>query len=447
MNDNIKLPPQALETEMAVLGALMQSGNAIDKVIGIIDESCFFKESHGKIFSVMLLLFEKNEVIDVITVSNELKKQDLLNEIGGNYYLTECIDRVTTSANVEFHAKILKEKHYLRELLKISQYIFDEAYSEKKDHREILAGIDSRLTPIIIGEQSSETKTIEEGCLRLMDRIDNINKQEDIQYKIVFGLNQLDNNIKISYGNIIIIGAYTSVGKTTFALNIYHKNMERGNIPGIISLEENEEELLEQLMKISGGDYSSSGDMIKIITRLGSMKGFYNCGGYGLNKIKFIAKEMVKRGARLLFIDYLQIIEHPSKSIYERITHISRQLKLLAMEIKVPIFVLSQISRESQKRGQEPNLFDLKDSGSIENDTDIAILLYKYSKEELDKKFAGRYKDLNPEKIDIIKVSINKNRRGKKVFKNCLFLKDSLRFVEESPVADTDEGSEQWWMD
>ncbi len=440
-NNNIaRLPPQAPEIESAVLGAVMQSKDAVYKVIELLDESCFYKESHRKIFSAVVSLFEKNEAVDILTVSEELKRRDLLEKVGGTYYLSECINQVTTAANVEFHAKIVLEKSLLRKLIEATTNITTEGYEENEEAFDLLDKAEQMIFEISENRQRKGFTSVKPVLHDAFEMIDSYHKRKGFVTGIASGFPSLD---KLTSGfqnsDLIIIAGRPSCGKTALGLNIAQNAAIDYKVPvGIFSLEMAELQIGIRLLCSEAGVSSHSvrtgnipdGQWQRLSMSVGALSEspifIDDSGTLGILELRSKARRLkLENNIGLLIIDYLQLLKGTSKteSRQQEISLISRSLKALAKELNIPVIALSQLSRAIEKREIEerkPILSDLRESGAIEQDADVVIFIHR------PEQYIG-CKETDKGKAEII---IGKQRNGPIGSIKLAFLKELAKFEE-----------------
>jgi len=438
-----RLPPQAPEFESAVLGAMMQSKDAVYKVIELLDESCFYKESHRKIFSAVVSLFEKNEAVDILTVSEELKRRDLLDKVGGTYYLSECINQVTTAANVEFHAKIVLEKTLLRKLIEATTKIATEGYEENEEAFDLLDRAEQMIFEISENRQRKGFTNIKPVLHDAFEMIDSYHKKKGFVTGVASGFTSLD---KLTSGfqnsDLIIIAGRPSCGKTALGLNIARNAAVDYKVPvGIFSLEMAELQIGIRLLcsearvsshKVRTGNLSDEyWPRLSMVVGLLSEAPIFidDSGSLGILELRSKARRLkLENDIGLLIVDYLQLLKGTSKTEnrQQEISMISRSLKALAKELNIPVIALSQLSRAIEKREIEerkPILSDLRESGAIEQDADMVIFIHR------PEQYLG-CKEEDKGKAEII---IGKQRNGPIGTFKLAFVKGLAKFGELEP--------------
>lgn len=395
-----KVPPQAKELEEAVLGAIMLEKSAFDTVTEILKPECFYVEAHELIFKAMQGLQLKNMPIDILTVVEELKFREQLDIVGGPYFVTRLTNTVVSTANIEAHSRIVLQKFIQRELIRISGEIIGDAYEDSTDVFDLLDDSESKMFNITNNYLKKNFEDINSVLATTIGRIDELRTRTDHISGVPTGFDNMD---RVTFGwqptDLIILAARPSVGKTAFALNLARNAALNPVKPvgvGFFSLEMSASQLVTRILsaeseipleKISRGkleDYEYKQLMEKGIKKLETCP-LYIDDTAALNIFEFRAKarRMVnKYKVGLIIIDYLQLMSGSNDKGTNReqeISTISRSLKALAKELKVPIIALSQLSRavETRKESKMPQLSDLRESGAIEQDADMVMFIYR----------------------------------------------------------------------
>lgn len=396
-----KVPPQARDLEEAVLGAIMLEKNAFDAASELLRPECFYVDSHQRIFSAMIGLQQKNMPIDILTVVEELRKRDELEVVGGPYFVTKLTNSVVSSAHIDTHCKILIQKFIQRELIRLSGEIMSEAYEDSADSFDLLDDAESKLFDLTNSYVKGNFEEISNVLVTAINRIEELRTKTGDISGVPSGFIELD---KITNGwqptDLVIIAARPAVGKTAFALNLARNaamHPVRPTPVGVFSLEMSNAQLVQRILcaqseihmeKISRGRLENH-----------EMEQLYNKGVKALSQapiylddsaalnvfeLRAKARRMVSRhNVGMIVIDYLQLMSGGGDNKGNReqeISGISRALKQLAKELKVPILALSQLSRavESRKEGNKiPQLSDLRESGAIEQDADMVMFIYR----------------------------------------------------------------------
>ncbi|MFN5421937.1 MAG: replicative DNA helicase [bacterium] len=397
-----KVPPQSRELEEAVLGAVMLERSAFDIVINVLKPECFYVDAHQVIFNAMVRLNADSKPIDLLTVVEELKAMEMLDQVGGAYYISKLTNSVVSAANLEAHARIVQEKFIQRELIRISSEIITDAYDDSTDVFELLDSAEQKLFEIANDQLKKEFDTLGKSVMDTLNRIDEMRARNEDITGVPSGFPSLDST---TYGwqksDLIILAARPSVGKTAFALNLARNAAMHPTKPtsvAFFSLEMSTGQLVQRILsaeseiylsKISRGrmeDYEMQQLYKKGIEPLTKAQLFVDDSA-ALNIFELRAKcRRLKslHNVGLIIIDYLQLMsgssENRNSNREQEISTISRNLKQLAKELQVPIIALSQLSREVEKRKESnkvPQLSDLRESGAIEQDADMVMFLYR----------------------------------------------------------------------
>lgn len=434
-----RLPPQSLEAEQAVLGAIILEGESITKAIEILSPEDFYREAHKKIYTSMLELFDKNEPIDLITITEHLKDKGELEDVGGLSYLSNLATVVPTSANIRYHAKLVREKALLRSLLRACTEIVTKVYEEPEDAEEMLDYAEKLIFEISERRTTTNFFHMKDVVKHTFKIIESMYEKKALITGIPSGFKDLDELTSgFQPGDLIIIGGRPGMGKTAFSLNIaQHVGVELGEPVAFFSLEMSKEQIAMRLLSslamvnasalrkgfISKRDWERLTDSA---VRL-SESPIYIDDSSQLSVLEIRAKarrlKMEKGRLSLIIIDYLQLMK--SRSSYDRreqeISEISRSLKAMAKELKVPVIALSQLNRSVEKTtDRRPTLANLRESGAIEQDADVIIFLYR---DEV-------YNKKNPANKGKAEVIVAKQRNGPTDTVYLTFLSDYTRFLD-----------------
>lgn len=423
-----KVPPQNLEAEQSLLGALLLDKEAVNRVIDTLQAGDFYKSAHTKIFEAIADLYVQHEPIDVLSVANRLDERGDLDEVGGRAYLTTLANSVPTTSNASHYAKIVQRKATLRRLISSGNEIASLGYDEEAELDETLDTAEKSLfsvTQKYMGHVFISMKTM---LTSAFERIDELHKEGGKLRGIPTGFKDIDNVLAgLHKSDLIILAARPSVGKTSFALDIARNVAVRAKVAvGIFSLEMSKEQLVDRILcaeagvdlwKMRTGKLSDKGeddDFTKIgraMDTLNDAQIFIDDGATtNLMEIRARARRLkMDHDLGLLIIDYLQLMDAKEKNYDSRvqeISTISRGLKSLARELEIPILALSQLSRNVEQRSPAiPRLADLRESGAIEQDADIVMFIYR--------KAADRsLRDVPLEERNIAEVIIDKHRNG-----------------------------------
>jgi len=443
-----RLPPQAVETEMAVIGAMLIESQAVLKAIEVLDDGNFYKSAHAKIFSAIVSLFEKNEAIDVITLSEELTKRNELEDIGGSYYLTECISKVTTAANIDYHCKIVLEKYLLRKLISIATQITQDAYEGQEEAHVILDKSEQKIFEISEKKLKRGFEPINDILKETFKVIESYSERKGAVIGVPSGFDELD---KMTSGfqksDFIVIAGRPSMGKTALSLNIARHASIEAKIPvAVFSLEMSNYQLAMRMLcseaKISSHKlrtgYIGEDDWQKLSLCVGSLAEapifIDDSATLDILELRSKARRFkAEKDIGMVIIDYLQLLQGPpgSESRQQEISAISRSLKAMAKEIDVPVIALSQLSRAVETRGgdRRPILADLRESGAIEQDADVVLFIYRpwvYMTE--------KEREDNETEKGHAEIIIGKQRNGPVGKIDLTFLDDYARFLNYAPV-------------
>jgi len=398
-----RLPPQSIEAERAVLGCMLIENESVPKAMHHITVQSFYKTAHATIFENMMILFEKNEPIDIISLIEELKKSNQLEAVGGALYITELSSQAPSAANVEYWAKIIKEKAILRTIIRTAGEMSTTAYEGGGETTEIL----DRAEQILFGlSQHAERGQFTSVEPLLHDVLDNWgNRKQGVLTGVPSGLADLDKRLSgFQKSDLIILAGRPSMGKTALALSLARNAaVEYGHRVGFFSLEMSNQQLAERLLTAEAKVDSHlvktgrlpKGDWKKLSGAAGPLSEapIYIDDSAGLNIMELRAKARqlkVEKDIEIFYVDYLQLLNAGGRveSRQQEISYISRSLKALAKELEVPIVVLSQLSRAVESRtDHRPIMSDLRESGAIEQDADVILFIYRkfvYSRDDED---------------------------------------------------------------
>ena len=392
-----KIPPQAIDLEEVVLGAMLIDKKGVDEVIDILKPEAFYKQSHQYIFSAIKSLFEDGQPIDLLTVSSYLKKEKRLESIGGDFQLIQLTQKVSSSAHIEYHSRIVLQKYIQRSLIQISTEIIEEAYDESTDVFDLLDNAESKLYEVTQGNINKSSESAQNLVIQAKKRIEEIANQKGLS-GIPSGFAELD---ELTSGwqpsDLIIVAARPGMGKTALTLSMARNITVEQNIPvAFFSLEMSSVQLITRLI-------SSETELSSEKLRTGRLEQYeweqLNVKVKALEKAPlfiddtpslsiFDLRAKARRlssqhGIKLIVVDYLQLMTSGSSNKTgnreQEISSISRNLKALAKELNIPVIALSQLSRAVETRGgtKRPLLSDLRESGAIEQDADIVSFIYR----------------------------------------------------------------------
>ena len=392
-----KIPPQALDLEEAVLGAMLIDEKGVNEVIDILSPEVFYKKSHQLIFESIQRLFRESEPIDLLTVSADLKKNKNFEVIGGDFYLIGLSQKVSSSAHIEYHSRIIQQKFIQRKLITISNEIISKSYNESTDVIDLLDEAESKLYDIAQNNIKGSSETAQNLVIQAKNRIEEISKQEGLS-GISTGFEKLD---RLTSGwqpsDLIIVAARPGMGKTALALSMARNVSVQKKIPvAFFSLEMSSVQLITRLISSETGlssDKLRTGKLadhewqqlnIKVSDLESAPLYIDDSAALTIFELRAKARRLASsHGIKLIIIDYLQLMNLGSSNKAgnreQEISTISRNLKALAKELNIPVIALSQLSRAVETRGgtKRPILSDLRESGAIEQDADIVSFLYR----------------------------------------------------------------------
>jgi replicative DNA helicase len=390
-----KLPPQNIEAEQSLLGALLIDKDAIANIAEMLRPENFYKtEQHGSIYSAIVTLYEKREPIDVVTVTEKLKQMGYLDKVGGPAYLTELVNMVPTAAHVETYAKIIRSHAMRRTLISFSTKFTDMAFDEGVEVNEVLEECEQSIFGLSQQNVKRDFIQLKDAIAQSFDRLDELQKTSGKLRGVPTGYRDLDNKLAgLQDSNLIILAARPGMGKTSLALNLaMHAAVNVGVPVGIFSLEMSQEELVDRLLvsqadidawrlktgKLDEKDYDKLSHAMGVLAEAPIF--IDDTPGISLGEIRTKARRLqAEHGLRFIIVDYLQLIKgRGGDNRVQEVSEISQGLKNLARELKIPVMVLSQLSRAVETRGgNKPQLSDLRESGSIEQDADVVMFLWR----------------------------------------------------------------------
>ncbi len=415
-----KIPPQSIASEQSVLGAILIDKNAIVEVAGFLRPEHFYEDRHGMIFNAMLGLYEERRPIDLLTLTEKLKSDKKYKDVGGSAYLTELTGIVPTSANIEEYGKMIRELHAKRELISASAELAEMSFDTGKNLRDVLDKAESRIFSISQDNLERNFISMRDILANSFDRLDEIQKRGAGMRGVATGYKDLDDVLAgMQDSNLLILAARPGVGKTAFLLNVAQNVAVKQNIPvGMFSLEMSQEELGDRLLVLQAGIDSwklktgklEDEDFDKLQEAMGVLAEaplyIDDTPGISIMEMRTKARRLqMEHGLQVLFVDYLQLMD-PGKRLENRVQEVSmvsQSLKNLARELKIPVIAASQLNRSVEARGsKKPQLSDLRESGSIEQDADVVMFLYR----------SDESKDMAPTDKLPTTLSIDKHRNG-----------------------------------
>ncbi|MBI5451852.1 replicative DNA helicase [Candidatus Gottesmanbacteria bacterium] len=429
-----RIPPHDEQAEASILGAILIDKDAISDVVDFLLPEFFYKDTHAHIYSAMRSLFEKHEPIDIVTVTSQLKKMGKYKEVGGAAFLTELTNIVPTSANIEVYSKIVTDNYIKRRLIDSSANISQSAFDEKVEVKYILDRAEEEVLSIAMKRSRQDFIPVKDALAESFDRLDELHKRGSALRGIPSGFADLDNKLAgMQDSNLLILAARPGQGKTAFVLNCAQYIGVHEKLPvGIFSLEMSKEELVDRLL-VSQADVDAwrlktgkltDEDFTKLSEAMGELSEapIYIDDTPGINIFEMRTKArrlQIAHNLKLLIVDYLQLVD-PGRHFDNRVQEVSivsQSLKNLARELKIPVLAVSQLSRAVEARGTKiPQLADLRESGAIEQDSDVVMFLYREEQE------------LEKWDHQMVKLLIAKHRNGPLGEIDLIFKGDRIRF-------------------
>ncbi len=416
-----RVPPQSLESERALLGAILLKPDAIHDISDLIRAESFYAEKHRLIFSGMRELADRGEPIDLLSLGARMQDQGLLERAGSHSYLAELAGSAPSPGNFSHYAELVSRKHVMRSLIDAAHTIAESAYDEAQEAIEVLDAAEKAIYAIGDASSAHTFTAIGDKIHEAWDRIEALSKREGGIRGVPSGFPGLDNLLSGFHpSDLVILAARPSMGKTALALDIVRNAAVRHQVPvGIFSLEMSSEQLIDRMLsaesfvdswKLRTGQVKGEDDFGRIRDALETLSKapifIDDKPGNNILAMRAVARRLKRdRNIGLIIVDYLQLMvptnSKASDSMVQQVTEISRSLKSLARELKVPVIALSQLSRDVEKRGGKPRLSDLRDSGSIEQDADVVMFIHRDDKR-------------NPEsdRPNIAEILIEKHRNG-----------------------------------
>lgn len=432
-----KVPPQNLEAEQSVLGSMLIEREAIGKAIEVLNEGDFYKESHGKIYSAVLDLFEKNEPIDLVTIVEELRSRGKLDQIGGASYITALINSVPTAANVEYYAKIVREKSALRDLINAATHIVAQGYESTEEVDTILDQAAQHIFDISQRRVSRGFMPLKDALKDSFEAIEELYARKEHVTGIPTGLKEFDRlTAGLQPSDLIIVAGRPSMGKTSFALTVaLHVGIQQKKPVAIFSLEMANAQLVQRMLcsearvdayKLRTG-YLAESDWPRLTIAAGKLAeaSIFIDDTPSISALELRAKARRLKSEHnlgLVIVDYLQLMRGRAKieNRQQEIANISSSLKALARELHTPVMALSQLSRAPEQRSdRRPQLADLRESGAIEQDADLVAMLIR-----------EEYYNLTPENEGKADLIIAKQRHGPVGSFKLAFIKEYTRFED-----------------
>jgi replicative DNA helicase len=390
-----KLPPQNIEAEQSVLGGILIENEAINKVMELLSPDDFYREAHHKIYHALINLSERDEPADLITLTNELRNLDQLDSIGGASYLASLIDSVPTAANIEYYAKIVKEKSILRQLIQTSTEIITQSYQDRGDVEAFLDEAERAIFQISENKVRPSFYPIREIVKQSFKTLERLYEKKELVTGVPSGFKDLDQRTAgFQPSDLIIVAGRPSMGKTAFCLNVAQYASIEKRIPvAIFSLEMSKEQLVIRMLcseahvegtKLRTGFLSES-DWPRLTLAAGNLSDapifIDDTAALSVLELRAKARRLnAEYGLGMIILDYLQLMRGRTRveSRQQEISEISRSLKALSKELNIPVIAVSQLSRKTEERtGMRPQLSDLRESGAIEQDADLILFLYR----------------------------------------------------------------------
>ncbi|MEK9154734.1 MAG: replicative DNA helicase [Patescibacteria group bacterium] len=399
---NIKLPPQDLEAERAVLGALMIDKSAIIKVADLITADDFYQPAHSKIYDCVVELFEKNEPIDILSITNRLRHKKRLEEVGGSSYLTELVNSTTTSAHITHFSKIIRSKKVLRDLVAASSDITDKVFENPEDSEYLLDEIEQKILSIAQKSKPQNVVLIKDELKSAYERIEKLHQGEKRLRGVTSGFEEIDHYLSgFQNSDLVIIGARPSLGKTTFALDIARNAAEHGNGVAIFSLEMSREQIVDRLIAAEAQvplwqlrtgrltdeiEFEMIQQALDRLSRLSIL--IDDSPSPTILQIRATARRLQAehKNLGLVIVDYVQLVmpRTNSENTVQQFTEVSHGLKSLARELNLPVIAVSQLSRAvDQREVKIPRLADLRETGALEQDADVVMFIYRKDRDKL----------------------------------------------------------------
>jgi replicative DNA helicase len=439
MEDIGRIPPHSVESEQSILGSILLDKEAIITVTETIKPEDFYKEAHKIIYECMMKLNNKNEPIDLITLTEELKRQGHLEDIGGISYITSLSTIVPTTSNVKYYADIVKEKSVLRKLIKVSNDILNLGYDSSIKVEDILEKAEKQIFDISQEKSSEDFQAINSVLMDTYDMIEKLYTNKEDITGITTGFEDLNKKTNgLQRTDLILIAARPAMGKTAFSLNLVQNAALKGDASvAVFSLEMSKEQLVQRMLsaqshvelkKIKTGNLDEN-DWPRIIDAMSvlSNANIYidDTPGIKIGELRSKCRKLkIEKGLDLILIDYLQLMEGDggNESRQQEISKISRSLKIIAKELNCPVVALSQLSRAPEQRSDHrPMLADLRESGAIEQDADIVMFLYR-----------DEYYHPDSERKNIGEIIIAKNRHGETGSAELVWLGEIQKFANKA---------------
>ncbi|MBI1979354.1 MAG: replicative DNA helicase [Elusimicrobia bacterium] len=440
-----KVPPYSAEAERAVLGSMLIDKEALERALELLEEGSFYDDTHRKVFASIKQLSLNNQVVDTVTLAEELRKKEALHSIGGAEYLAQIINTVATAAHIDHYAAIVQEKFVLRELIRASTQTVNECFQENEGATALLDRAEGLIYAIADQKNRTGLAPVSEMLHEMIENLELLHQQKEAVTGVSTGFKRFDDmTAGLQRSNLIILAARPGVGKTAFALNIaLHVAIKKKTPVAIFSLEMSQQEIGLRLLSAATGIHLQSlrtGFFKKadwpVITRKAELLSEsplyldYSSSAMSILTLRSaarrLASQLTAKGTplSLIIIDYLQLMQGSRRNPESRqteIAEISRSLKGLARDLNIPILALSQLNRSPEERGREgkPQLSDLRESGALEQDADLVAFIYRE---------AMYKKDPDEELLRKAKLIVAKQRNGPLGDVDLIFMKECARF-------------------
>ena len=437
MPSSQRMLPQNIEAELSVLGAILIKPDALTEVQDLLHPDDFYREAHRIVYETMIELVHDHKPIDPVMLEDALRKKGVIDKIGGVAFLAQVLDYVPTAANIKYHANIVKEKARLRHLIDAATIVAGNAYEGTEDVEDIMDDAEKRIFAVTKDQSTDEVEPIHQIVVNTIDHIEKLYESKGGITGLATGFADFD---KITSGlqksDLVLVAARPSMGKTAFTLNIASYAAMHGHSVAFFSLEMNKEQLVQRMLCAEGQidsqrlrtgqiDNEEWARLMDTADRVSKAQLYIDSTpGIGVMELRSKARRIqADHGLDLVVIDYLQLMQgraakNGDNSRQQEISEISRSLKALARELDVPVVALSQLSREVEKRpGKKPMLSDLRESGSLEQDADIVMFLFRED-----------YYNKDTENQNITEVIIAKHRNGPIGTVELFFQKEYTKF-------------------
>ncbi len=413
----IRIPPQDLSAEQALLGAIMIKPSGLNDLVSIITPDDFYSERHRRVYRAMLKLFDKNEPIDLVALTSSLSESKQLEGVGGAGYLVELVNGVPSASNLKYYAELVRKKAQLRHLIDSAEKLSELGYREDEELESIFEKAEKTIFNLVNLSKRTFT-TLKDSLVDAWERFEKLHKSGDAIRGVPTGFKELDDRLAgLQNSDLIILAARPSMGKTSLALDIARQVAKKDIPVCIFSLEMSSQQLVDRLIaseshvdswKLRTGKLAADEDFARIRDALDVLAKapifIDDDASNNITKMKSVARRLkTEQNLGLIIVDYLQLMvpKRESDSLVQQVTEISRSLKGLARELNVPLLALSQLNRSVEQRGGRPRLSDLRDSGSIEQDADVVMFIHREDK----------YNE-NSDKKNIAEIMIEKHRNG-----------------------------------